>query len=433
MPPPADAQSSRLFDSRHWTAQLTNLSPFRFGCLLFLLGSGVRIGLMVATRYYKVDPDLNREIMRIVAQLAAGGSFSNPYLCATGPTAHAAPGFPFVLALLYRVFETGVARDVAICIVGCIVSSASYALLPWLAEALGFPRRAGRWAGLAGSAVPLYFWVEARGVLDAPYIALALVVGVSLTLKARTFRELAGAGVAWGAGFWFAPSALPVMALCAGVVFWRWIERRGAGIAVAALCAPAIVLIAPWIVRNYAEFHHWFWVRDNLGLELRLSNNSNAHALESVNREQGLFKLLHPNDSAAACRRVQQVGEFEAFNQDGRVAYQWIRSHPVEFGRLAIQRTFYFWMVPLPSMLKRLTSVVITLLAFGAVFLYRREFPGRMLGGILLLYSCIYCFVQVEARYRQPLHAFTLMGAAATAVWLWDRWTGRRACGSREC
>jgi hypothetical protein len=404
-------------------------SPLRVAGFLFLLGSCVRIGLIFATRYYKVDPDQNREIMRIVAQLVATGSFANPYPCATGPTAQLAPGFPFVLALLYRLFELGTARDVAISIVGCIVSSASYALVPWLAEALGFSRRAGLWAGFAGSAVPLYFWVEARGVLDSPYIALALVVGVGLTLMARTFAGLAGAGVAWGAGFWFAPTGLPVMAVCAGVVFWRWIPRRGAGIAVAALCVPAMVLIAPWLVRDYVQFHHWIWVRDSLGLQMGFSNNPDAGPLEAVNRERGLFKALHPNDSPEACRRLQEIGELALDGEYNRIAYQWAVSHPGDFARLTAQRAFYFWMIPLPSMPKRLTAAILTLLAFGAVFLYHRQFQGRMLGGILLLYSGIYCLVEVEPRYRQPLHTFTLVGAAATAVWLWDRRTARHVSG----
>src|SRR5579885_3506660 len=211
--------------------RFSNSSPVQFGWALFFLGCLVRIGLVFATHYYRytLPPDTEDEWLRVAANLAAGRGFVKPYCCESGPTGHVSPGFAYLLAAEYLLVR-GPMRAIVISVVSCIVSSAVYAMTPWLAESLGFSRLSGRWAGLAGAAVPLVFWIEVCGVLEAPYIALALVIGVALTLGAKSLRGLALSGAAWGAGFWFAPNALPVMLGCAAVAISR-LPRRAACLA----------------------------------------------------------------------------------------------------------------------------------------------------------------------------------------------------------
>src|SRR5450631_283301 len=140
--------------------------------VLFALAFVIRAALVFALRYYTTDLDLGSEISHIAAQFARNFTFANPYMCPTGPTAHAAPAFPMILGSIYRAFAPGPAREIATCLVGTAVSSTIYALLPWLAVSLGFRRIVGVLAGVFGAAVPLFFWIEARGIWDAPYVCL---------------------------------------------------------------------------------------------------------------------------------------------------------------------------------------------------------------------------------------------------------------------
>jgi len=406
--------------------RFSNSSPVQFGWALFFLGCLVRIGLVFATHYYRytLPPDTEDEWLRVAANLAAGRGFVNPYCCESGPTGHVSPGFAYLLAAEYLLVR-GPMRAIVISVVSCIVSSAVYAMTPWLAESLGFSRLTGRWAGLAGAAVPLFFWIEVCGVLEAPYIALALVIGVALTLGAKSLRGLALSGAAWGAGFWFAPNALPVMLGCAAVAISR-LPRRAALPGAVLLITPAAAIISPWIVRDYVVLHGLFWVRDNMGLELRVSNNSEAVAFALVNIDGSFYRRYHPNVSPVACAQVQRLGEAAVYRQYRKDAIEWIAAHPGPFARLTAQRVLLFWFPPWNSRLRQAMLCGITLLAFLGILMNARRSRGAMLGAILLLYSGVYYLVQADPRYRYPLQPFVLIAAAAAALGIVSKMSGRR-------
>lgn len=383
---------------------------------IFALAFAVRAVGLFAFRYYESDLDLDSEISHLAAQLAENFNFANPYTCVTGPTAHAPPAFPLILSLLYRLFEAGPVRETVICLVGSAVSSLIYALLPRFAVSLGFQRAAGVCAGLFGALVPQFFWIEARGIWDAPYVCLFLVLCTAATLELRpgaSLRRIAGVGALWGIAFWVAPSLLPVLLVCSLILFWRYLPSPQAIAVVCALGVPAIAVVSPWIVRNYVQFHSVFWMRDNFGLELHTSNNPEARPIEADNREHTNSFQVHPNGHPAACAKVQQVGELLYFKTQQRLAMEWIRSQPGAFVKLSLDRAYYFWFLPLPSLPKRLASAVLTVLAFVALALMWRTAAARLLLLILFTYSALYYAIQVDPRFRYPLHPLILVAVSA--------------------
>src|SRR5690242_17354980 len=73
--------------------------------IILTAGTVIRWGQILASR-----PRPGRELSELeqVAQsLALHGSFADPYLHATGPTAHVAPGVAFILGAIYAVFGIG--------------------------------------------------------------------------------------------------------------------------------------------------------------------------------------------------------------------------------------------------------------------------------------------------------------------------------------
>ena len=157
-----------------------------------------------------------------------------------------------------------------------LAASLLYAILPLAALALGMHRRAGVVAGWLGIAVFFTFPkniqpLETQGTWELTYAALALAVLLILTACGVTSTAGAiGYGVAWGVALQIIPSAaliFPVwLAIAAG--------RRLRFAALSTLCL--LLALAPWTLRNWLVLGSPVWGRDNLGLELYVSNNDCA-------------------------------------------------------------------------------------------------------------------------------------------------------------
>jgi hypothetical protein len=84
------------------------------------------------------------EPFRLAHSIAEKGKFADPYPLHTGPSsAHSAPAFPALLALLMHVFGDGVAGMYAIKLTATIVLSIQLALFPVFSEALGMGQISG--------------------------------------------------------------------------------------------------------------------------------------------------------------------------------------------------------------------------------------------------------------------------------------------------
>ena len=133
---------------------------------------------------------------KIAQSLAQTGVFGNPYKLPTGPTAHSAPAFPFLLSLVYRVFGEGHGGELAKEILSTSVASLQYALLPLASISLGLPIRVGMLGGLVGALFPFRFWLETKGSLEQVYVALALLLAIIATGRAwRSHDEHIGSSV----------------------------------------------------------------------------------------------------------------------------------------------------------------------------------------------------------------------------------------------
>src|SRR5690348_5417295 len=109
------------------------LSARKWACFLLFV--------FALCRYWVYDwsgvvPD-GMEPFRLAHSIAEKGEFADPYPLHTGPSAHSAPAFPALLALLMHVFGDGVAGMYAIKLTATIVLSIQLALFPVFSEALG--------------------------------------------------------------------------------------------------------------------------------------------------------------------------------------------------------------------------------------------------------------------------------------------------------
>ena len=327
------------------------------------------------------------ETARVAISLVNHGTYGDPFRLPTGPTAHVAPGFPLVLAAIYKVFGTDMAGEMAKRVVSCVVSSLGYALLPAVSAACGWGAGPGIAAGLVGAVLPLNRYEEISGNWESPWAALGLIVLAWLCARRVSAWMFGAAG---GVAMLFAPAIAPVFGV------WAVVRRRWPAF------LAALLFLLPWAVRNRVSLGEWIWTRDNLGLELSLANNPLARATLRENIASGAHATLHPSLSALQCDRVCYWGEPEYNRRRLAMALAWIGDNPQRFASLTLQRIRWFWFG---------SYYFAALFLLGLMAVYRTP-NAWIFYTIWLTFPLLYAFIQFDPRYRHPMEWSVLLMAS---------------------
>jgi hypothetical protein len=390
------------------------------GLIIFAVSWTLRIALVLAIGSYR-QPVNAVETVQVARSLAAGEGFSNPYGCITGPTVHLAPVYPFLLSLIYRTLPPGSSRELTVFILGITIVSLMYALLPWLAVKLRLHPLAGVLAGFAGASLPLFFWVEVTSEWEARLTALLLVVALGKLaglFELFTIRRLITAGIIWGVTLLTAPTLLPVFVALSIALLWRTRLRPAVALRTAtALWLPAILVIMPWTIRNYGNFHEFIPVRGNAGLQLHMSFNPMARATFDEGALSGAF-VDHPYSTPQVCREFARFGEIAMNRRFERQAIEWIGANPGRSAALIAEHFAAFWRMAVPSRAKTAASELLTFAGLaGLGYCFRKHtFAGRMIGIVVLVYPLAYYVNFFEPRYRYPLHPLFLLTACVLLI-----------------
>jgi len=335
------------------------------------------------------------ETQAVADSLVKSSQFGNPFRYETGPTAHLAPVYPLFLSALERLFPEDADYETAKQVLSTLAASLHYALLPLLAVAVGLPRRVGVLGALVAIAMFLLLPanvrpLETQGSWEHAWAALG-IVGLSI-LAVSTIRQArftTGRAVAWGVGWGVYLLLIPTMAL----VFPVWliqlrisdcglrISGGNVGNPQSAICNPQsrgpvgpnrasgthgkpgrapgarrqwlrfaalstaclLATLAPWTIRNWLVLGSPVWGRDNLGLELHVSNNDCAAATFAEMQRSGCHAKTHPNANPQEAAKIREVGEIRYNQQRLREALAWVRSHPGRFTGLTLERFALFW------------------------------------------------------------------------------------------
>lgn len=416
---------------------------FRAMCVLLFI-----VGLWRFSYPFVADSEVslaNSEPIQISLHQHAGRGFSSPfYSHFTGPTAHAAPVFPYFLTFIWVVFGIGASGVFVFSNAAAVALAAQAALLPAVARSLGMHVSVGLLAALITIAprngVKTFFLWEANYVA---LLVLLVTLGMCKMVQGpeRPLRHSVLLSFLWGVLLLASPGTL--LPYCGWLVWLAFFARKshlpkrdGIASLAAMVVIPALVLL-PWTLRNHSVFGEWFFVRDNLGLELMVSNNHCAQFGAKVNQGSGCYDTIHPQSNASIARRLQQMGE-PAFNREMREkAVEWIRQNPRQFFTLTLQRFWFFWFPStvgdnLADLLGGATGLTLlfgstTLLSIPGLFLL---FKKHRAGGVFCLlwlgcFPLIHYVVQFEDRYRAPILWLTfLLGAYAlmhAGLWIMRR------------
>ena len=393
----------------------------------------------------------------IAENLLAGRGFSVWYLGTEGPTSQQAPWVPLVLAGCYGLFGVGTpAALYAYQLLQCAAGVALVAAVWQLARNIDVHQPVVAWfAGWAAALYPPHIYM-ATHVQAAPWAALGVagLLALACNPTARvTWRRAAAAGAIGG---WLL-LVDPITALVLPVALLRLLltarsqskqpcnplptaDRRLATFA--AFTAAALVVIAPWLVRNYHVHGEFVFIKSSFGYALWQGNNPVSHGTDKVpkstvaaiaadhdgslaSQNNALWEARHETlyiDDVLlkpdGYREFQGLSEPERSRLLGRRAEAWITAHPIAYARLCFQRLRYFllWDATNPKAahpLYRFSSVawlVLSLMGLAAALKHLSVLWPTVVpfAGILLFHT----LTITSARFRIPVEPLGFVWAA---------------------
>jgi hypothetical protein len=338
------------------------------------------------------------ELSTVAANLAASGEFRDPFGIATGPTAHVTPIYTFILAAIIRIVKQPEAVVWCMILFNAALHGLLAAMLAWLSQKLY-----GRLIpGIAGGILLI---LTAR-LMPQWEVALAAVL-LLLATRAILDRRAIAAGFWCGFAILTSPLSLPVLLLLQ-------ISKGRRFLAVSSMLA--LVLCTPWIVRNWIVMGAPYFIRDNFGLELYISNNDKS-APDLV--QNAALWTMHPNQNAGEAAVVANMGEGAYNRMRLHDAVDWMRSHPRRLVQLTLGRVLCYWLPPLSEGWPSYGSWLITVLGFAGVWMARRHRVTLLLAAAALVWELPFLLIQTVGRYRFPsLWIWALLAGYAIDRWL---------------
>jgi hypothetical protein len=418
-----DAERAPVTQARIWPVVLP----------IFVLGMAVRALLLSLLPPAQV-PNGIVEPFNIALSLLHNGTFAGAFSFSdtgpSGPTAHCMPLFPFLIALVIRVFGYGPAGIRALSWMGAAAASLGYALLPVLGRSCSMNRWVGISAGLFGALVPINFEGQMNGFFEAPFTLLALVCLASIAAKhwvnsEFTIKNGIFCGLAAAVTTYFSANTILILGLWFVCAFlWFSGRRKAVAVYFGVACLVVLVALAPWAIRNRLVLGSWVLTRSNFGHELQVSNNSETTSRIEFNEHSPGWLAQHPASNREERLKLLSMGEVAYSKAKEKLAIQWIRSNPKRFMELTLGRIQQFWFPQMHRLPQTIAMDMITILAMaGIVRLWKRSREvALLLGSASLAYSSIYIIIEVAMRYRFPVEGFLLiLGAYAVYSWVADR------------
>jgi 4-amino-4-deoxy-L-arabinose transferase-like glycosyltransferase len=381
------------------------------------------IGLLHTYRFRTTDNHFafGWEMGCIAKAMVQGRGFSDPFCVPTGPSAWEPPLYPVLIAFVFKV--CGVYTNFSAWVLLAVNSlfSALACIPMYLIARKTWGAAVARWSTWTWALLPYTWYWSIHWVWDttiSPFL-LACIFLVALELaESERLQGWLWLGFLWSLVALLNPSLLAFLPFC-GLWVWRRRMKRGAhsiaGVALASFVF--VIVVSPWLLRNYRTFGQFVFIRDDFGQQLRLGNGPEARG-RSVVAEQ-------PNLNQIELERFRTMGELPYAQGRGREARAFIRDNPARFFALCVKRFVYYWAgapksddLPLVAFLRAAVFLASSVLAlWGLLQALRRRIPGAWLYALLLFsYPAVYYVVYPHARYRHPIEPEMLILLIAAVV-----------------
>lgn len=296
------------------------LSFSAINCFLFatLLGIVLRLIWFLLFPAQPVSDELT--YFNLAQQLAAGGAYEIANTHAYWP-----PGYPFLLAGLMRIFGSSGQFIVPFNLFLFVLSL-------WALFELGrkFEQEAAARLGIFLLALwPGYF--SAAGLFNKELVLIALLPLILLLHAHGARRGIAPlptalAGLLLGGCALVQPSLMLFPAVLLGCDILQRVNPARCTIRLIILVTAAVLVVLPWSLRNYETFQKVVPISTNGGDVLYRANNELATGGYTQKGKVDLSGL----------------SELEMDRMGKQLALTWIRDHPGDFLRLAVEKQILF-------------------------------------------------------------------------------------------
>ncbi len=408
---------------------------------IVLIALLLRLAVITIGHTYRITPRRDHfqfgwEMGRLARSIATGQGFSSPTDLPSGPSAWAPPLYPYILAGVFRLFGVYSAASAwMILAFNSILAALTCLTLYRIAERI-YGIAVARATAWTWAVFPYVIYWPVRVVWETSLTAFLLSLALLLTLRMADepprLRAWVLFGMLWGVIALTNTAIVSMLPVC---LLWLLSQRprRSRQFVGAGLCVlTAVLVVSPWLVRNYNVFGRFIFVRDNLPLEMYEANNDQSAGLWTRNE--------HPGNDPEAMRRFQELGELAYMQEKRQEVRQFIEQHPAKFAWFSVQRAMYFWIAPPQAtiiagydfMISRHTNFLLgALFAFAGLWLTirNRKRGSFLLACFLLLYPLPYYLVNPFPRYKHPIEPEMIL----LMVYLfWEargipvRWPGRK-------
>jgi len=404
---------------RQPSAHSFSRSVFFIVLVAFLL----RVAVITIGRTYRITPRRDHfqfgwEMGRLARSIAEGQGFGSPTDLASGPSAWAAPVYPYILGGIFKVF--GIYSPASAWMI-LVFNSVFAALTCWtlylIAQRIG-GEPAARIVAWTWAVFPYLIYWPVRVVWEASFttflltLALWLTISMADNLEAVRRRDWMALGLLWGLIALTNTTVLILLPFSLGWLFYRLPASFRPISGVAGSLLLVVLCVAPWTMRNFRTFGRFIFVRDNLALELHEANN---------NESSGLWtRSEHPGNDPVAMHRFQERGEIGFMEEKRQQVKEFVRQHPGTFARFTLERVWFFWAAPPQatiaagydlSFARHAAFLLAAISAFaGLILMFRSKNPYRwLLAPFLLIYPLPYYLVNPFPRYMQPIESVMLI------------------------
>ena len=370
------------------------------------------------------------EAGRIAKSIAEGKGFSSPFPFESGPTAWLMPGYPLLLALIFKIFGVYTTKAMsAALLINSLVSALTCIPVYHISKKL-FGRDVGVIAGVALALYPPSIWHAVNTIWDTTIFTFLAMIIIQLLLflpgklnrmNAALYGLLLGVGALVNAA---------IIAFYPFILVWLLLQksvsiRTRIGVVTVMFIAAGVVM-SPWILRNFFVLGRPM-LRSNLGVELKLGNNPNAVSLYEADGTVGSFwQMGHPSIEKYEFERYSHLGEVKYGDLCFDETLGFVRENPDKFLILTLARIRNFWLSSFSknewkgqlnitfsvSLFKNLCYLIpFPFSLIGILVALKRRIKIAPLLGFLFLTPVVYYVTHVTQRYRYPIEPLIVIFA----------------------
>jgi 4-amino-4-deoxy-L-arabinose transferase-like glycosyltransferase len=379
----------------------------------------------------KADWVFGYETGRIAKAIATGEGFSSPFRDPSGPTAWLMPLYPYLLALIFKIFGVYTAKAaIAALTVNCIISAFTCIPLYYISKSV-FGRETGYIAATAFVFYPPSVWHAINTIWDTTFYTFGAVLLIYWLYRLSKKFDYKNAALF---GFLIGIVALVNAAILAFIPFALiWLIVKIADTLEKKLKSTAVLLLlifltlSPWLLRNYIVFDR-IMLRSNFGLELKLGNNQMKWDAWESKKISFFTFALHPSLNDKEFQLYKDLGELNYIARCYNETMSFIKANAGRFLRITLKRISIFWLgdysskndftgnlktyVSLSTVKKLCHVIPIPFMLFGIYLSIKRRHNVTPLLAFMLFIPLVYYITHVAERYRFPIEPIILIFAS---------------------